>query len=171
MQNSNWDTYSEAPAGRRRPPWAKFLIGCGAAALLLVAGLLGVGHWAAHSGRDTVKRFLEERVERIMAEPWRRLAGVVEAVRTDEGALALYRGSPLLKAGHPTEAAFLKSAAEWRAKLADFPDAPPQWMEGTDHFRMSRRGADSLELAYTLPDGTRVRAVWEGGALAEIDVR
>jgi hypothetical protein len=171
MQDSNWDSYGGAPARRGRPLWAKLLTGCGGAAVLFVAAAAGLAYWAAHSGRDTVKRFLEERVERIMAEPWRKLAGVVEAVRTDEGALALYRGSPLLKAGHPTEDAFLKSAAEWRAKLAGFPDAPPQWMEGTDHFSMSRRGAGSLELAYTLPDGTRVRAVWEGGALAEIDVR
>jgi hypothetical protein len=157
MRDSSWDTYTEAPAGRRRPLWAKFLMGCGAAAFLLVGSCVGFAYWATHSG---------------LKGGWGALAEVAGAVQTDEGALALYRDNPLLKGGHPTEEDFLKSAAGWRGRLADFPrSVPPLGALARSDIHVFRSlGDDSLEIAYTLPNGARVRIVRRGGALAEIDV-
>jgi len=177
MGGSDWDTYDEAPRGRRTPLWGRALVGCGAAALLLLGGCAGLAYWAAHSGRDTVKGFIAEKVDRVMEKPWAMLAGVADAIQTDEGALALYRDSPLLKGDYPTEEDFLVSAAVWRAKVADFPRTPPSLDElDQNDFRLTisrktGRGAKSLEMAYTAPGGARVRLAWEDGKLAEIDVR
>jgi hypothetical protein len=158
MRDSGWDTYGEAPARRRRSPWAKFLMGCGGAALLLVGSCVGLAYWVT---RSSVKG------------AWGALADVADAVQTDEGALALYRDNPLLKGGHPTEEDFLRSAADWRGKLIGFPrSVPPLGALVQSDIHLSKSlGENSLELIYTLPDGARVRIVQKGGALAEIEVR
>jgi hypothetical protein len=158
MRDSSWDTYTEAPTRRRKPLWAKFLMGCGVAAFLLVGSCVGFVYWATHSG---------------MKDAWGALADVTDAVQTDEGALALYRDNPLLKADYPTEEDFLKSAADWRGKLADFPRSPPPLgaLVQSDFHMFRTLSDDSLEMDCTLPNGARVRIVQRGGALAEIDVQ
>jgi len=200
MSGSNWDTYEEAPAQRKMSVWGKVLIGCGGTVFLLFGSCVGFMYWATHSGRDTVKQFVAEKYDHMMEKPWGMLSGVVDSIQTDEGALTLYRNSPLLKGDFPTEEDFLKNAAVWRSKLVDFPRTPPSFDElkennfdlssskrlgssdksqemphgslsDTPNVKFSRRGNRSLEMAYTLPNGTRVRMAWEDNSLAEIDVR
>jgi len=187
MGNSSWDTYEE-PARGKMPPWGKMLIGCGGlVALLLCAGTC-FAYWAAHSGKGAIKRFIAEKVDSFIEKPWGMLVDIVDAIQTDEGARALYRDNPLLAADYTTEEEFLKNAAKWREKLVGFPRAIPS-LDNLDQsdFRLvsnkntggvaaamdkkPSRGSKSLEIGYTLSNGSRINIAWEDDKLAEIDIR
>jgi len=200
MGNSSWDTYEE-PARRKMPLWGKLLIGCGGLiALLLCAGTC-FAYWAAHSGKGTIKHFIAEKVDSFIEKPWGMLVDVVDAIQTDEGSRALYRDNPLLAADYTTEDEFLKNAAKWREKLVGFPRTIPSLdsLDQSDFRLVSNkntgsgskspvaspsfdgvttaldkkpsRAAKSLEIGYTLPNGSRINIAWEDDKLAEIEIK
>jgi len=179
MSDSNWNTYREEPERKGIPTWGKVIIGCGVVFLLLMGSCVGFAYWAAHSGKDTLKNFVAEKVDKALEKPWGMLTTVIDAIQTDEGAAILYRDNPGLTADYPSEADFLKSAATWRAKVGDLPRTPPSiFTEGkNDDFRLSSRNgrggsiADSFEISYKIPNETRIRLHWEDNKLVEIEIR
>ena len=179
MSNSDWNTYSETSERQGMPTWGKALIGCGVIFLLLIGSCAGFAYWAANSGRDTVKKYVTEKVNKALEKPWDMMLAVVDAIQTDEGAVKLYRDNPALATDYPTEAGFLKNAAIWRAKVVNLPRTPPSFDElDRNDFRLdiNNRGVrenvvNSFEISYKTSNGTKIRLHWEDNKLVEIEIQ
>jgi len=178
MSHSDWDVYSETPERQGMPTWGKALIGCGVILILLTGSCVGLAYWATHSGRDTVKNLVVEKMNKVLEKPWGMLVGVIDAIQTDEGATKLYRDNPALTNDYPNEADFLRKAAAWRTKVADLPSTPPSFTEmaGNDFWVNSNRGAgenkvNSFEINYKTSNETKIRLYWEDDKLVEIEIQ
>lgn len=103
MADGSWDTYT--PDAPRRRAWGWVFGAVGGA--LLIAAILIAG-LAAVAGNSR-------------AGAWPLVQNVATRLRTDDGALDLYRRNPALKDGYPSEADFLARVREHREglKLAD----------------------------------------------------
>ncbi|MDR1841011.1 MAG: hypothetical protein LBQ86_03705 [Holophagales bacterium] len=177
MSDADWNSYSEQSEKRGMPLWGKILMGCGVAAFLLFGSCVGLFYWATHSGSDTVKKYLENKWNMVIEEPWDRLIAVADAIQTDEGAAELYRDNPMLKNRYPTEADFLKNAAGWRASLGNLPRASPSFVDLEKNglriitnYDVGNR-VKSLEMSYRTPDNTWLRLRWEDEKLVELEAR
>jgi len=166
--DSSWDTYSEPPK-KGMGVWAKVLVGCGAAALLLLGGCVGLTYWLTHSGKD----YFSAKMARWVEAPWAKMIEVAEAIKTDEGAMKLYEEKHRLAEPYPSKEAFLKQARAWRSALSMLPADPSSAdLLRTGNFELSRGdNAKFLRIRYKLPDETWITLNWENDELVGIEVR
>jgi len=176
MSDSSWDSYSEPPAKRGFPVWAKFLIGCGVVILALIGSCVGFTYWAVTTGRMT--EFITEQVNVALEKPWGMLIAVSDAIQNDSDASKLYRDNPALVNDYPTEEIFLKNAAVWRVKLVDLPHNPPSlgvldkndFYVGHGKVIGGKRGK-VFEIRYKISDETRIHICWEDEKIVELKIQ
>jgi len=168
--NSNWDTYTEPPK-KSMGVWAKLSVGCGAVVLLLLGSCVGLAYWAKHSGRE----FVAAKIAGWLEAPWAKIVEVAEAIKTDEGALKLYKENRRLAAQYPSEEVFLKQVRIWRPAFSEIQAAPPSLESlGSGNFVFSKQWENNttfLKISYKLPDMTYVTFNWEDDELVGIEVR
>lgn len=161
MVDSNWDNGGIAtPRKSGMPIWAKISMGCGIAALVVlatcVAGVATCGHaiGSAMNGPE-----------------WGQLRAAVEQLGTDEGVKSLYEANPALKSAYPTEENFLQAAKEWRPRLEPLPPQMPSVFTGkiSENVNVSG-GFRKVELGYTNGKGAKIASRWENGRLEMITV-
>jgi hypothetical protein len=172
--SSNWDTYSESPK-KGMGTLAKVLICCCTVALLLLGGCVGLGYWATHSGREAVRGFVSAKVSSLVEARWSKIVEVAEAIKTDEGALKLYKENHRLAAPHQSGEAFLRQAKVWRSALSELPTTPPSIdLLNSGKFEISQRQKNKskfLSIRYEMPDKTLVILNWEDEDLVGIELR
>jgi hypothetical protein len=174
MTNSDWDTYTEPPEKSGIPIWGKILVGCGILMFLLMASCVGVTYWAINFAKSEGR--VSKWVTGLAEEPWNDLIVVVDAIKTDESALKLYRENRGLAVDYPTEEEFLKNAAIWRTKVADLPSTPPSMSDlqgGKFQITRSRDANrwESVEIRYRMSSETAIRLRWEDEKLVEMNIR
>ncbi len=155
MDNS-WDNGGGPTRKKSAIPWAKLATGS-AIALLLVLGGAGGVYWLTQN-QDRIERFGREQAKGDWAEAGR----ITEALRTPEGAIALYRRNPRLGKTFPTDQDFLKAAALWRPHLEALPAAVPSPEEGRFGHRMGFGGMGEAIISFRMENGTWIRLSWNG---------
>lgn len=137
----------------RRPLWRQAALGCGAALLVVLGTLGGVGYAVHRKGTAVLQR------------SWKELRTTTERLRTVESTKALYRANPSLSEIFPTEAGFLKQVEAWRPKLGEIPDQPPPLQEFL-------RGSQLLQVHENRSDGhetVRLKFTFRNGAVLEME--
>jgi hypothetical protein len=177
MNTSNWNTLIGQPK-RRMPAWGKFLLGCGVIALLALTAIIGFSYWAAGPGKERVMAYISERTEQALEKPWAKMSAVISAIQTDAGALQLYSDNPDLKRDFPAKEDFLKNSAQWRSKVADFPQSPPSMEELSDgsfqfnnDWKLGEKRVKIVEMGYRIKDKASIRMRWEDEKLVEIEIK
>lgn len=133
MSDPSWQ--NEAPPPRKSLGiLGKVMIGCGSAFLCFLLGL-GALVW-----------FVVHKANTVLDRAWVQIHAEVAALRTDQGARALYRENPGLAQNYPTEEDFVKASAEWRKNLGDLPEKRPDlWalLSGKKPGGVSLRSSDT----------------------------
>lgn len=123
MADGSWDNSGAPPQKKGMALWAKITLGCGVAFLLAIAGCTLVVTYGCRG---------------MMNQAWADMRREATTLSTEEGAKRIYRENPRLAERYPTEEAFLKASAEWRASLADLPEQAPSM---SDMFK-GKQGGD-----------------------------
>jgi hypothetical protein len=128
MVDSSWDNSGLPPQKKGLGTGMKVLMGCGIAALVALVTCIAGGAILGNMIKKDPKAF-EKRVEGfakgLVQVDWERFRTLVDQLRTDEGARALYRANPGLHQAHPTEDQFLQAAHAWRPRLGPLPAEAP----------------------------------------------
>jgi len=134
---SSWDA-PPPPRKKGLSVVGKVFIGCGAAMLCFLLAI-GAMVWVVFS-----------KASRAMDHGWSQIHAEIRDLRTEQGARNLYRDNPGLAQNYPTEAEFLKAAAEWRGKLGDIPEKRPDFKE-----MIKGRGPSNITIRSKDMDGTK----------------
>ena len=122
---------------------------------VLGAGAIGV-LWFSHNQAGILE------VERERAKPdWAAAALVVEGMRTEDGAKAIYQANPKLTTRFKNEKDFLDFAAQWRPHLDPLPKDVPRTEEKNFGHRHGY-GMGPTILSYKMPSGCWVIFNWSG---------
>lgn len=162
--DGSWDNTGAPPKRKGLSTGAKVALGCGLAFLLVAGGCAACVGYGLRKGAT------------LMDTAWADMRKELEALRTDEGARALYASHPGLARRYPTVEAFAAAAAGWRGKLDAIPAQRPSFREMFDtkrpmSFSMDEKpGRKHLELRYPLPQGGVFHYETENGKLVDIGV-
>ena len=163
MTDASWDNGGFGPPVRRGvPAWAKVLLGCGVAAVLLLATCVGGGLY----GLSRLSRSMKH-------QEWAQLRVLTEELQTDAGTRSLYARNPGLAADYPTEASFLAAAESCRPRLEPIPEAMPSLFTGRIAYNVRIRAGEGhrqVELRYRYDSGAWILARWEDGKLVGLSV-
>ena len=128
MVDASWDNGGLPPQKKGLGAGMKVLMGCGIAALVALVTCAVGGAILGNMIKKDPEAF-EMRVEGfakgLMQKDWERFRTLVDQLRTDEGARALYRANPSLHQAHPTEGQFTQAARTWRPRLGPLPAEAP----------------------------------------------
>jgi hypothetical protein len=133
MADSSWDNGGRGvPAKTGMPTWAKVMLGCGIAVLVVLVTCVGGVAFLANKVKKDPEGFKQKAMglvlDRVRPE-WEDFRAVVEQLRTPEGCQALYAANPGLAKTWPTEAAFLEASSRWHKDVVSAPDLTPEVME------------------------------------------
>ena len=187
---------SEQQKKRGAPLWRKLIIVCGIALLmpaLLLAAPLVLGIFIDHALAlgdvggsrttpitDHITDYMDgiranirrHRTRKILREDLlNELVPVIDALKTDGGAIEMYYGNLRLMASFPIEADWLSQVSVWRSKIIDLPltDASGGKMKiYASRVQMAGISISRLEIRHKK---TRVSIAWEDGEIAIIDIQ
>jgi hypothetical protein len=178
MTNASWDNGGGPPERKGMGTGMKVLLGCGAAALLLVVtcGVAGVvlGRMVKKDPAAFEKR-VEGWAKGMVQKDWGRLRTLVDQLQTEAGAGAVYRANAGLREAYATEELFLKAVQGWRPHLTPLPEEPPMGGHGR-HRRERAEGAPEAQgmdvsvnkmfgkstIRCRYPDGGRLSVTFDG---------
>jgi hypothetical protein len=195
MVDSSWDNSGLPLQKKSLGTGMKVLLGCGLAALLaLVTCAIGgavLGNYIKQDPRAFEQR-MEGFAKGLVQKDWERFRALVDQLRTDDGARAVYRANPSLGQAQASEALFLQAVRAWRPHLSALPAEAP-----VGNHRRHRRDRDQAEEAApetptagalkqpsvdiqkifgstrircAYPDGTRLTVAFDGERVKTIDV-
>jgi len=102
---------------------------------------------------------------------WRQLQQMVEQMKDDEGAKALYAQIGKRIQGCPTEGDFLRLLARVRPRLEPLPSHVPRTLWGRASCTVQDHGKARLAwIAYRNANGLRLSTRWEDGALVALSL-
>jgi hypothetical protein len=162
--DGSWDNGGAgAPARSGWPTWAKVLLGCGVAVLLVLGACAGGTAWLVHKAKQDPEGFTKQAlafaINQIRPE-WDAFRAAVALLGTDEGCRRLYRENPPLAQAHPTEEAFLAAAQAWRGSLEPLPDLDERLLqEHRVDIQKDFRGR--VTVTWRTRGGGRIVAVWD----------
>lgn len=114
MPDASWQNEAPPPRKPGLGILGKVMIGCGAAFLCFLIAVGALAWFVVHKATSALDR------------GWAQIHAEVRALRTDEGARALYRDNPGLAQNYPTVEDFVKASAEWRKDLGELPEKRPE---------------------------------------------
>jgi len=163
MVDSSWDNTGMPKPKQGMALWAKIGLGCGVVFLLLVL-TCGSCIWVGiNKGSAALDR------------SWAELHDSAEGLRTVEGTKALYRHHARLRESYPTEADFLKAAAEWRPGLSGIPAKRPDFKALFQEHKLeiqasNQNGRETTHIRYHMESGKALIMDTELGKLVDIRV-
>jgi hypothetical protein len=177
MSESNWDQDNriDPTAKPGMPVWAKFLLGCGIIAVLVLTTCIGgvayLGHRIKKDPEGFKKNFEDKALgfaRDMVRQPWEALRNVVDQLQTEEGSAALYAANPGLKERYPTSQSFVEAARDWRSKLEPLPPELPDLREGS--LSINKNFGKTQRIEYRTKKGIRIRSEWqmESGAVGQL---
>lgn len=177
MTDSSWNQESPSdPASKPgMPTWAKFLLGCGVLAVLVLTTCIGGVAYLGHRIKkdpEGFKKSIEDKAlgfaRDMVRQPWEALHKVVDQLQTDEGAQAVYAANPALKDHYPTADSFVEAARTWRPRLEPLPPELPDLREGS--LNISKDFGKTQKLQYRTKKGVRIRSEWQmdSGAIGQL---
>jgi hypothetical protein len=165
MTDASWDNQGmDQPPRSGLPVWAKILLGCGVAALLLGGACVGGTYWLAQKAKRDPEGFKRGALGFALSQirpDYDFAAAVVRQLQDDAGCRALWQAHPGIHAAFGTEQAFLQAVEGWRPHLAELAALDVNDLE-KGRFDLQKDPFAGVRFSYRMPDGSRLRMQWSG---------